>query len=94
MCCCGLLLPIFLRLQFDDPSWLVAGTGVNVYVLDTGIRTHHEEFRVPGTNSYRAVSGFDAVSSTGPGTTEDCHGHGSHVAAVIGGKCSCGLTLK
>lgn len=63
-----------------------AGTGVNVYVLDTGIRQKHTEFQVPNSNTSRVIPGFDAVSTSGPGTTEDCHGHGSHVAAVIGGQ--------
>ena len=48
------------------------GTGVNVYVVDTGIRTTHADFEG------RAVIGFDAI---GDGNTAgDCHGHGTHVA--------------
>lgn len=60
------------------------GTGVHVYVLDTGIRTTHEQFYDPVAKRSRAQHGFDAVSNSG--SSEDCHGHGSHVAAVVGGK--------
>lgn len=60
-----------------------AGTGVHVYILDTGIRTTHQEFIDPDTKLSRAVHGFDAVYGTN--SSEDCHGHGTHVAAVVGG---------
>ncbi len=52
------------------------GKGVKVYILDTGIRTTHNEF---GT---RASSGFDAIDG---GTADDCHGHGTHVAGTVAG---------
>jgi hypothetical protein len=64
---------------------------VHVYVLDTGIRTSHEQFYDPVTKRSRALQGFDAVDNGGG--SEDCHGHGSHVAAVVGGACSCGLKM-
>ena len=53
------------------------GSGVNVYVVDTGIRTTHIEF------GGRAMSAFDAVGD-GYGNS-DCHGHGTHVAGTVGG---------
>lgn len=53
------------------------GRGVTVYVLDTGIRSGHDDF------GGRVVSGHDAV---GGGSTEDCHGHGTHVAGTVGGR--------
>ena len=52
------------------------GTGVKVYIIDTGIRTTHTDF---GT---RASSGFDAVDG---GAADDCNGHGTHVAGTVGG---------
>jgi hypothetical protein len=52
-----------------------SGDGVTAYVIDTGILTSHEEF------DGRAQRGFDAFG----GTSEDCHGHGTHVAGTIGG---------
>jgi hypothetical protein len=53
------------------------GQGVNVYVLDTGIRSTHVDF------GGRVVSGFTAIND-GRGTA-DCNGHGTHVAGTIGG---------
>jgi serine protease len=53
------------------------GSGVHVYVLDTGIRTTHVEF------GGRAFSAFDTRPYEN--VTGDCHGHGTHVAGIIGG---------
>lgn len=53
------------------------GSGVRAYILDTGIRYTHQEF------GGRAVSGPDFVSSDN--FSEDCHGHGTHVAGTVGG---------
>jgi len=53
------------------------GSGVHVYVIDSGIRLTHSEF------GGRAVPGFTAVQD-GNGSG-DCHGHGTHVAGTIGG---------
>jgi subtilisin family serine protease len=52
------------------------GNGVSVYVLDTGIYTAHSNF------GGRAVGGFTAIAD-GNGTN-DCHGHGTHVAGTVG----------
>lgn len=53
------------------------GTGVTVYIIDTGIRFDHTEF------GGRAVAGVDEV--TPGGTAADCNGHGTHVAGTVGG---------
>ncbi len=53
------------------------GSGVNVYIVDTGIRRTHVEF---GT---RARIGYSAIAD-GRGT-DDCNGHGTHVAGTVGG---------
>ncbi|MEU4219086.1 S8 family peptidase [Actinoplanes sp. NPDC026623] len=51
--------------------------GVHAYVIDTGIRISHREF------GGRASYGYDFVGNdTSAG---DCHGHGTHVAATLGG---------
>ena len=51
---------------------------VDVYVIDTGIRATHNEF-----GGRVSTNGFSAVSD-GNGTN-DCNGHGTHVAGTIGG---------
>jgi len=53
------------------------GGGVNVYVIDTGIRATHAEF------GGRVLEGFSAVRDRRG--TEDCNGHGTHVSGTIGG---------
>jgi hypothetical protein len=53
------------------------GSGVRVYVLDTGIRTAHNEF------GGRASVGFDAIGDGQNG--QDCQGHGTHVAGTVAG---------
>ncbi|MGK2947839.1 MAG: S8 family peptidase [Acidimicrobiales bacterium] len=52
------------------------GSGVEAYVIDTGIRLDHTDFA--GRISSRGFSAF----SGGP---NDCNGHGTHVAGTIGG---------
>jgi subtilisin family serine protease len=58
-------------------GYSATGSGVTAYVIDTGIRSTHREV----ADSFRP--GFNAVS--GRNTTEDCNGHGTHVAGTIGG---------
>jgi subtilisin family serine protease len=54
-----------------------AGAGVNVYIVDTGIRLTHTDF------GGRAFEAFTTVNdSLGAG---DCRGHGTHVAGTVGG---------
>jgi subtilisin family serine protease len=53
------------------------GTGVTVYIIDTGLRLSHTDF------GSRAVSGYDAIDG---GSADDCNGHGTHVAGTVGGK--------
>ncbi len=53
------------------------GTGVTVYIIDTGINLTHSEY------SGRAFTGVDEV--TAGGTAADCNGHGSHVSGTVGG---------
>jgi subtilisin family serine protease len=58
-------------------TYNVTGSGVNVYVIDTGIRQTHAQF------GGRAVHGYTAIND-GRGSS-DCNGHGTHVAGTIGG---------
>ncbi|HYF44558.1 MAG TPA: S8 family peptidase, partial [Acidimicrobiales bacterium] len=65
-------LPLVGSYTYDN-----TGAGVRAYVLDTGIRRTHAQF------GGRATIGFDAI---GDGqNTNDCNGHGTHVAGSIGG---------
>jgi subtilisin family serine protease len=58
-------------------NYTPTGSGVNAYVIDTGIRRTHAEF------GGRAFTGYDAI---GDGqNSNDCNGHGTHVAGTVGG---------
>ena len=61
----------------DTYNYSFTGSGVTVYVFDSGINSSHNEF------SGRVKPGFSVVSD-GNGT-EDCTGHGTHSASLIGG---------
>jgi subtilisin family serine protease len=52
-----------------------SGSGVRVFIIDTGIRYEHVDF------GGRAVFGFDAFGGNG----SDGNGHGTHVAGTVGG---------
>jgi subtilisin family serine protease len=54
-----------------------AGAGICAYVIDTGIETTHPEFQ--GRATFLANFAED-------GSNTDGHGHGTHVAGIIGSK--------
>jgi subtilisin family serine protease len=54
-----------------------SGRGVHAYIIDTGIRVSHNEF------GGRAEHSFDSIEDGEKGN--DCNGHGTHVAATVGG---------
>lgn len=60
-------------------SYSADGTGVRVYILDTGINFDHSDF------GGRAVLGIDVSWTFGTRDGVDCNGHGTHVAGTIGG---------
>jgi hypothetical protein len=61
-------------LAFAPPNF---GSGVNVWVLDTGILPTHQEFTGRATNYW---SGYP-----GPNAGVDQNGHGTHCAGTVGG---------
>ncbi|HEU4884960.1 MAG TPA: S8 family peptidase, partial [Longimicrobium sp.] len=63
-----------LPLNGTDTPTGSPGTGVHAYVIDTGILTSHTQF------GGRANSVYDALGGNG----QDCNGHGTHVAGIIG----------
>ena len=68
-----------------DNSYQPIGTGegVDIYILDTGINYDHEEFE--GRAKYSGYDPTDVALSTNR-RGSDCHGHGTHVASLAGGK--------
>jgi subtilisin family serine protease len=55
----------------------VTGAGVTAYVIDSGVRISHDDF------GGRASHGYDFVDDDG--TANDCYGHGTSVASLLGG---------
>ncbi len=53
------------------------GAGVKAFIIDTGIRADHVEF------GGRVLAGYNAVADANG--TNDCNGHGTHVAGTVGG---------
>jgi PKD repeat protein len=58
-------------------SYANDGTGVTVYIIDTGINYTHNEY------NGRASFGVDEMLPSTNG--QDCNGHGSHVSGTVGG---------
>ena len=57
-------------------SYASDGSGVSVYIIDTGIRTTHTDFGGRAFGAYTAVADGNG--------TDDCNGHGTHVAGTVG----------
>jgi len=58
-------------------NYSATGAGVNVYIIDSGIRRTHAEF------GGRAVGDYSSIADAyGP---DGCHWHGTHVAGIVGG---------
>jgi len=58
------------------------GSGVTAYIIDTGIRISHNEFK-NAAGGRRASWGTNTM---GDGKNYDCNGHGTHVAGTVGGR--------
>ena len=64
--------------------YALTGSGVRVYVLDSGIKFNHKEFRRAGNpNESRAWCGINLREDLGDDCDDD-YGHGTHVSAIIG----------
>lgn len=77
--------PLDHRYNFDQ-----TGQGVYVFILDTGIRWGHEEFKNDPDAQSRVICGFDAFNfdNKPEDWNNGCYdgvGHGTHIAAIVGG---------
>jgi subtilisin family serine protease len=68
--------------QVDRPldslyQYSSTGKGVNAFIIDTGIRASHQDF------AGRVLPGYSAIADANG--TNDCNGHGTHVAGTVGG---------
>jgi len=73
-------LPLDARYTYDSD-----GTGVIVYVIDSGLRADHDD--VTGKVPYGAYYDYAAGRLVGPTDSgwADCTGHGTHVASIAAG---------
>jgi len=73
-------------LPLDDetysPTEDLDGSGVTAYIIDTGIRITHNEFKDEASGDQRARWG---TNTSGDDEDFDCNGHGTHVAGTVGG---------
>lgn len=60
-------------------SYNEAIPGIYAFIVDTGILANHSEF----TGRVQVGLAYDAITSGG--SASDCNGHGTHVAATVGG---------
>jgi subtilisin family serine protease len=60
-------------------SYATTGAGVDIYIIDTGIRRSHSEFAPAST---RVAAGYYRSDL---GSTDDGCGHGTHVAGIAAG---------
>ena len=58
-------------------SYISSGAGVYTYIIDTGVYAGHSDF------GGRVRSGYSAIADGGG--TNDCNGHGTHVAGTVAG---------
>ncbi|WP_329790079.1 S8 family peptidase [Lentzea sp. DG1S-22] len=65
-------LPLDQRYTYNT-----TGSGVNAYIIDTGVRTTHRDF------GGRARNGYDFVDNDA--VAQDGNGHGTHVAGTVAG---------
>ena len=69
----------------DEYRWTSDGTGVDVYVFDTGIQGDHPDVAARiGTEPSEEWFRIDAEEAP----LVDCNGHGTHVAGTIAGRLS------
>ncbi|KQR15659.1 S8 family serine peptidase [Deinococcus sp. Leaf326] len=74
----------------------LTGKGVKVGVIDTGIDVDHPAFAGRITSQYDFVgNAYTGANTPVPGPTQDdCAGHGTHVAGIVGGNVAESATAR
>lgn len=76
------------KIEVDGNEHLIdmlrgSGGGVDIYILDSGIRTSHVAFREGRASNFKDIEYTPYLSRDA--TWDDKQGHGTHVAALAGG---------
>lgn len=77
-------LPLDRTYRYGTNSTVGTGSGVTIYILDSGVRASHREFRRWTEDGIRVRHGYDFVDDDP--IAEDCTGHGTHVASTAIGR--------
>ena len=72
-----------LNQAFTAPDNGAAGT--HIYLLDTGLRSSHNEFAGRLGNGRNFAANSTSSTTVDPLNTTDCNGHGTHVAGTAAG---------
>ncbi len=76
------------RVAFESAAVAVDESGVTVAVIDTGVQASHSDFGVGQVLPGRVF--LDQAPGVPGGTTDD-HGHGTHVAGIVGAQANNGV---
>lgn len=72
--------------QFDRAyNYNTTASNVTAYIIDTGIYAGHADFGERVKTGKGFVSSGKGRSATTDPSTDDCNGHGTHVAGTVGG---------
>src|SRR3954447_22064032 len=73
-------------IEADAAHATSTGAGATVAIIDSGIQADHPDL------AGRIGPGYDAVD--GDGTPQDRHGHGTHVAGIVGAASGNGVGVE
>ncbi|KAL4418998.1 hypothetical protein ABPG77_000863 [Micractinium sp. CCAP 211/92] len=76
-------LPLDGAYTYGSATAAGTGRGATIYVVDSGVRVSHQEFRTQDGSRTRASHGYDFVEDDY--VADDCDGHGTHVAGTAVG---------
>lgn len=59
------------------------GSGADAAIIDTGIDDSHPDLNVDYAGVFHAMGEIDPYYDDNPASTDDLHGHGTHVAGIV-----------
>jgi len=71
--------------QINKKDARTTGKGVNIYVMDSGVRVSHQDFGGRAIRTMQTVDGVPRLCAGSATCALDDNGHGTHVAGTAGG---------